>query len=101
EAFPSGHSGAAFAFAAVLAWFYPHLRWLFWALAFGCAVSRYLDTVHWPSDCMAGAMLGFLAGWIALRPYLWGLPVRFLRRCRKSRLTARRDRPRASVMIQS
>jgi membrane-associated phospholipid phosphatase len=71
ESFPSGHSTAAFAFAAILAWFYPRLRGLFWFLAAGCALSRYLDAVHWPSDCLAGAMIGYACGWMALRPYLW------------------------------
>jgi membrane-associated phospholipid phosphatase len=66
DSFPSGHSGAAFAFAAVLARFYPRLRWVFWVLAAGCAVSRSLDAVHWPSDCLAGATIGYAAGWLVL-----------------------------------
>lgn len=79
ESFPSGHSAAAFAFATVLAWFYPHLRRLFWILAAGCALSRYLDAVHWPSDCLGGALLGYALGWVALRPYVWGLPLKWFR----------------------
>ncbi|UCD29769.1 MAG: phosphatase PAP2 family protein [Planctomycetota bacterium] len=67
QSFPSGHSGAAFALAGVLAWFYPPLRWLLWILAGGCAASRYLDAVHWPSDCLAGAVIGYLAAWVSLR----------------------------------
>jgi len=67
DSFPSGHSNAAFAFAIVLACFYPRLRWVFWVLATGCAVSRVLDAMHWPSDCLAGAAIGYAAGWLALR----------------------------------
>jgi len=67
QSFPSGHSGAAFALAGVLAWFYPPLRGLFWFLAGGCAVSRFLDAVHWPSDCLAGAVIGYCSAWLALR----------------------------------
>lgn len=66
DSFPSGHSAGAFAFAAVLAAFYPRLRWVFWVLAAGCAVSRYLDAVHWPSDCLAGASIGYAAGRLVL-----------------------------------
>mgnify|MGYP000852034492 CR=1 FL=1 len=101
EAFPSGHSAAAFAFAAILAWFYPHLRWVWWALACGCAVSRYVDAVHWPSDCLAGAAIGYVAGWMALRPYAWVLPVILVRRRVKRRQKARRRSIRAGEMISS
>jgi len=80
QSFPSGHSAGAFAFAGVLAWFYPRLAGLFWFLAAGCAVSRYLDGVHWLSDCVAGAAIGYLAAWLALRPYVWALPLRTIRR---------------------
>jgi len=72
QAFPSGHSAAAFALAGVLSVYYPPIRWLVWTLAVGCAVSRYLDAVHWPSDCLVGAVLGYVCAWIALLPARWG-----------------------------
>lgn len=80
QAFPSGHSAASFAFAGVLAWFYPQLALLFWILAVGCATSRYIDAVHWPSDCIAGACIGLTAAWLSLRPYLWSFPSRWISR---------------------
>ncbi len=56
--FPSGHAAAAFATAAVLSLTYR--RW--WGLALAgaslIAVSRVYLGVHYPSDSLAGAMLG-------------------------------------------
>lgn len=71
QSFPSGHSAAAFALAGVLAWYYPRAAAVFWILAVGAATSRVLYLAHWPSDCIAGAGLG----------YLWSLAGLFV--CRK------------------
>lgn len=72
QSFPSGHSAAAFALGTVLAAFYPRLAWLFWTLAVGCAASRFVQFYHWPSDCLAGAVLGYLCAglwvWVFLGP---------------------------------
>lgn len=67
ESFPSGHAASSFAIACVLSCFYPRLAWLLWPMAFGCAASRYVDAVHWLSDCWFGAIWGYLSGRLALR----------------------------------
>lgn len=79
HSFPSGHSAGAFALAGVLAWFYPRLAGIFWFLAVGCAFSRYVDAMHWMSDCVAGAAIGYIGAWLALRPYVWKVPSRMAR----------------------
>jgi membrane-associated phospholipid phosphatase len=67
RSFPSGHSAAAFALAGVLAWYYPRLKITFWTLAVGCAASRWIDVMHWPSDCFVGAVIGYASAWWTLR----------------------------------
>ena len=56
--FPSGHTTAAFALAAVLSVAWPRGRWLWWGLAAGVAGSRVYLGLHYPSDCLAGALIG-------------------------------------------
>jgi len=67
EAFPSGHSAAAFAVWLTLATFYPRAAPLLAALAVGAACSRFLQWQHWPSDCLAGALIGIGCARIGLR----------------------------------
>lgn len=57
-AFPSGHTTAAFALAAVLGAAWPRRRWVWWTLAVSVAVSRVYLGLHYPSDCVAGALVG-------------------------------------------
>ena len=37
--------------------------------------SRFIDAVHWPSDCWAGATLGIISAWLALRAVPWKPPT--------------------------
>ena len=56
--FPSSHAVVAFGAAAILARLFPRARWVWYAAATGCAVSRLLAHAHYLSDVVAGAIVG-------------------------------------------
>lgn len=64
--FPSGHATTAFAMATVLAAYEPRFGWMFVGIAILIAWSRVYLGVHYPSDVIAGALLGWAIGRIAL-----------------------------------
>ncbi|MBZ5589234.1 MAG: phosphatase PAP2 family protein [Acidobacteriia bacterium] len=64
DSFPSSHAAHAFMIAAVLdatvdrpAW-----RWVFYPLASGVALARIQEGVHFPTDVVAGGLLGWWIG---------------------------------------
>lgn len=66
--FPSGHAAAAAAFAAALAWRYPHGSTVFAACALLAALQRVSSSAHYPSDIAFGAAVGLLAASVWLGP---------------------------------
>ena len=62
--FPSGHTGASFAAVTALYASRSRLWILSLILAVLIAFSRLYLYVHYPSDVLAGVVIGIMAGWI-------------------------------------
>ena len=68
--FPSGHSAAAFAFASVLSIYYPDWSEAAFTVAGLIGLSRVLLGVHYPTDILAGALLGISSAMLGYQLYL-------------------------------
>ena len=64
--FPSGHTGSSFAVAGVLGSKLKKSRFYVYALAILIAFSRLYLYVHYPSDILAGIILGSVSAYIVL-----------------------------------
>lgn len=65
--FPSGHTLHAVAFSVVAVFHYPRLIWLLLPFTMLVALSRVILGLHYPSDVVAGALLGAGLSTLALQ----------------------------------
>ena len=56
--FPSGHTAAAFLFATIISSFVPVMAYIVFPWAILLGISRVLLGIHYPTDIIAGVLLG-------------------------------------------
>jgi undecaprenyl-diphosphatase len=66
ESFPSAHAAMAAAGALAGSRMVPAMQWVLWPVALVIAFSRVYLGVHWPTDIVIGACLGFAIAWFVL-----------------------------------
>ena len=60
HSFPSGHTLHAVAFGTLLCGYYPGLAWVVWPFVALVAASRVVLGLHFPSDVIVGAVMGWV-----------------------------------------
>jgi undecaprenyl-diphosphatase len=65
--FPSGHAAFFFAIAAVVYFYNKKAGVVFFTASFLISISRVFVGIHWPSDILAGAIVGIFSGWLVVR----------------------------------
>jgi len=65
--FPSGHTAASFTAASALWTANSTMRWPSLILAVVISLSRLYLYVHWPTDVLAGAVLGIVLGFVGTK----------------------------------
>lgn len=60
--FPSGHTSSSFAAAYILSKYFKKYAFFFWTFATLIGLSRIYLFVHYPSDVIAGIVLGLICG---------------------------------------
>lgn len=87
---PSSHASVAFAFAVATALAARHWYWVVSALVVAALISwsRIYLGLHFPSDILAGALVGAASGWLACR-----FPIRVLSPLAPAAAAAHRNPP--------
>lgn len=64
NSFPSGHAAFFFAFSIIVYFYNKKAGILFLIGSFLICLARIFVGIHWPSDILAGAIVGILSGWL-------------------------------------
>jgi undecaprenyl-diphosphatase len=67
SSFPSGHTMMFFAIIPILSKNFPKMRIILWTMAILVGLSRIYLGVHYFSDVMWGAAIGYFIGWLCMK----------------------------------
>ncbi len=67
SSFPSGHAAFYFAIATVVYFYNKKIGILFFIGSFLVTLARVFSGIHWPSDILAGAIVGIFSGWLVFK----------------------------------
>ncbi len=65
--FPSGHAAFFFALSTIVYFYNKKAGVFFFIASFLISISRVFAGVHWPSDILAGAIIGIFSGWLIMK----------------------------------
>jgi undecaprenyl-diphosphatase len=65
--FPSGHASLFFALSTVVYFYNKKAGVILYAASFLISLARVFSGVHWPSDILAGAVIGVLSGLVIVK----------------------------------
>jgi undecaprenyl-diphosphatase len=67
SSFPSGHAAFYFGLSTIVYFYNKKLGILFLISSSLISISRVFVGVHWPSDILAGAIVGIFSGWLVMK----------------------------------
>lgn len=67
SSFPSGHVSACFALSYIVYHYNKKAGIVFFIASFLISIFRVFVGVHWPSDVLAGALVGVFSGWLIMK----------------------------------
>jgi len=95
NALPSGHAAAAFCVAYIFSKFFPRYKVIFYLLAVLVGLHRMEELAHFPSDILAGALLGLVVGKFitseAFNQYKDKILLKFRSRIRSEKINPKQD----------
>jgi membrane-associated phospholipid phosphatase len=102
DAFPSGHTAAAFSMATAFAMQYqdkPAVPVIAYSIAGIVGVTRIIEHEHWASDVFAGAVLGYVCGRQVVQHYRQLFPDYVVRKPKKARSSVYITAPKNGIGI--